>query len=206
MMPEQHPPEHAPAAGHPLPRSPADLFWAFSAMALQGFGGVMAVAQNELVERRRWMTREEFIGDWAVAQVLPGPNMINLSLMMGDRCFGLRGALAAMAGMITFPGMLVLLLAVLYSGVGSMPQAQGALRGMGVVIVSLIAVNAVKLAGALNTNAMGLVVCWVLAVAAFVAVALLRLPLLWALLLLGGLGWAWAWRQLGLAKSLKAAS
>ncbi len=206
MTPEQLQPEHAPTAGHPLPRSPADLFWSFSAMALQGFGGVMAVAQNELVERRRWMTREEFIGDWAVAQVLPGPNMVNLSLMMGDRCFGLRGALAAMAGMLTFPSMLVLLLAALYSSVGSIPEVQGALRGMGAVIVSLIAVNAVKLAGALNSNAMGLVVCWVLAVVAFVAVALLRLPLLWALLLLGGLGWAWAWRQLGQAKSLKAAS
>ena len=99
------------APGHPLPRKPLDLFWAFSAMALQGFGGVMAVAQNELVEKRRWMTREEFIGDWAVAQIMPGPNMINLSLMMGDRCFGLRGALAAMAGMLTFPSMLVLTLA-----------------------------------------------------------------------------------------------
>jgi len=189
-----------------MPRSPADLFWAFSVMALQGFGGVMAVAQNELVERRRWLTREEFIGDWAVAQVLPGPNMINLSLMLGDRCFGLRGALAAMAGMLTFPATLVLLLAVLYSGVSSMPQAQGALRGMGAVIVSLIAVNAVKLAGTLNSNVMGLLVCWVLAAATFVAVALFRLPLLWVLLLLGGLGWIWAWRQLGLAKSLEAAS
>ena len=147
MTPSELQPEQAPAAGHPLPRSPADLFWSFSAMALQGFGGVMAVAQNELVERRRWMTREEFIGDWAVAQVLPGPNMVNLSLMMGDRCFGLRGALAAMAGMLTFPSMLVLLLAALYSSVGSMPEVQGALRGMGAVIVSLIAVNAVKLAG-----------------------------------------------------------
>jgi len=206
MTPARLQPEAAPAAGHPMPRSPADLFWAFSVMALQGFGGVMAVAQNELVERRRWLTREEFIGDWAVAQVLPGPNMINLSLMLGDRCFGLRGALAAMAGMLTFPATLVLLLAVLYSGVSSMPQAQGALRGMGAVIVSLIAVNAVKLAGTLNSNVMGLLVCWVLAAATFVAVALFRLPLLWVLLLLGGLGWIWAWRQLGLAKSLEAAS
>lgn len=205
-MPMAHDVEHVTAPEHPMPRSPADLFWSFSAMALQGFGGVMAVAQNELVERRRWMTREEFIGDWAVAQVLPGPNMINLSLMMGDRCFGLRGALAAMAGMITFPAMLVLLLAVLYSGVGSMPQVQGALRGMGAVIVSLIAVNAVKLAGALKENAMGLLVSWMLTASAFVAVALLRLPLLWALLLLGGLGWGWAYRQLRVVRSQRNAS
>lgn len=198
--------ENATAAVRPAPRSPADLFWSFSILALQGFGGVMAVAQNELVERRRWMTREEFIGDWAVAQVLPGPNIVNLSLMMGDRCFGLRGALAAMAGMLSFPFVLVLLLAALYSGVGSMPEVQGALRGMGVVIVGLLAVNAVKLAEGLTANPMGVVVSWLLTIAAFAAVALLRLPLLWVLLLLGGMGWIWAWRQLGLARSQKAVS
>ena len=200
-----HETESMAGKGHPLPRTPSDLFWAFSAMALQGFGGVMAVAQNELVDKRRWMTREEFIGDWAVAQVLPGPNMINLSLMMGDRCFGLRGALAAMAGMLTFPSMLVLTLAALYSSVGSLPWVQGALRGMGGVIVALLVVNAVKLAEALKLNAMSLWVCWLLVVCAFAAVAFARVPLLWALLVFGGAGWAWAYRQLGLAKSLKAA-
>ena len=70
------------------PRSPSDLFWSFAVLALQGFGGVAAVAQREIVERRRWMSREEFLEEWAVAQVLPGPNIVNLSLMVGDRYFG----------------------------------------------------------------------------------------------------------------------
>ena len=79
------------------PQSRTDLFWSFTWLALQGFGGVLAVVQRELVEKKRWMTREEFIEDWAVAQIMPGPNVVNLSIMIGDRYFGLRGALAALA-------------------------------------------------------------------------------------------------------------
>ena len=73
-------------------RSPGELFLAFNRLALQGFGGVLAVAQRELVERRRWLTREQFVEMLAISQVLPGPNIVNLSLMFGDRYFGLRGA------------------------------------------------------------------------------------------------------------------
>jgi hypothetical protein len=69
-----------------------DLFLSFTWLALQGFGGVLAVVQRELVEKKRWLTREEFIEDWAVAQIMPGPNVINLSIMLGCRYFGWRGA------------------------------------------------------------------------------------------------------------------
>ncbi|MGB4928029.1 MAG: chromate transporter, partial [Giesbergeria sp.] len=60
------------------PENPRALFLAFTTLALQGFGGVLAVVQRELVERRHWLTNEEFIEDWAVAQVMPGPNVVNL--------------------------------------------------------------------------------------------------------------------------------
>ena len=76
------------------PQSPIDLFVAFTFLALQGFGGVIAVAQRVLVERRHWLTREEFIEILAVAQVLPGPNVCNVAVMIGDRFFGWRGAFA----------------------------------------------------------------------------------------------------------------
>ena len=79
------------------PRSKTDLFVSFTLLALQGFGGVLAVVQRELVEKKRWMTREQFIEDWAVAQIMPGPNVVNLSLMIGGRYFGLPGALAGLA-------------------------------------------------------------------------------------------------------------
>jgi chromate transporter len=85
------------------PESPGELFRVFNRMALQGFGGVLAVAQRELVERERWQTREQFVETLSVAQVLPGPNIINMSIIFGDRHFGLRGAFAATAGLLTVP-------------------------------------------------------------------------------------------------------
>lgn len=69
-------------------------------MALQGFGGVLAVVQREIVDRKRWMTRQEFIEEWSVAQIMPGPNVINLSILMGNRCFGWRGSCAAVVAAI----------------------------------------------------------------------------------------------------------
>ena len=179
------------------PESLADLFWSFTWLALQGFGGVLAVVQRELVDKKKWLTREEFVEDWAVAQILPGPNVVNLSLMLGDRYFGPRGALAALAGMLVFPLVAVLLLAVLFAGISDAVAAQGALRGMGAVVAGLIAATGLKLMPALNTNVMGVAVCAVLALLTFMAIALLRVPLVWVLLGLGGAGSLWSWHQLG---------
>lgn len=181
----------------PRPRSKTDLFLSFSLLALQGFGGVVAIVQRELVENKKWLTREEFLDDWAVAQILPGPNVVNISLMIGDRYFGVPGALAALAGMLTFPLLIVLALAIVFGGIADNPAAQGALRGMGAVSAGMIAATGLKLMAALKHNAMGLVVCWGLAIVSFVAIALLRLPLASVLFGLGGLACVWAYRQLG---------
>ena len=181
----------------PRPESLAALFWSFTGLALQGFGGVLAIVQRELVERRRWLTAEQFVEDWAVAQVLPGPNVVNLSLMLGDRFFGLRGALVAMAGILTFPLLLVLLLATLYASVQALPLAQGALRGMGAVAAGLITASGLKLWPALKQNVLGTLVIVGSIAITIVAIAWLRLPLAWVLLGLGGLTCAWAYRQLG---------
>lgn len=191
------------AAVHPRPESLRDLFWSFNGLALQGFGGVLAVVQRELVEKKQWLTQEEFLEDWAVAQILPGPNVVNLSLMIGDRYFGLRGALVALAGMLAFPLVIVLVLAALFAGVSDSPNVQGALRGMGAVAAGLIAATGLKLISTLKKNIMGATVCWSLAAISFVAIALLRLPLAWVLLSVGGLACAWAYRQLGRARVLE---
>ncbi len=194
------PPQSLPPSPHlalNAPRSRADLFWSFTVLALQGFGGVLAVVQRELVEKKRWMTREQFVEDWAVAQIMPGPNVVNLSMMIGDRHFGLTGALAALAGMLAFPMVVVLTLAALFVTVADAELAQRALRGMGAVAAGLVAATGIKLIGALNKNAMGLPVCVGLALLTFVGVALLRWPLLWVLLGVGGAGCVWAWHCLG---------
>ncbi|MEN9539688.1 MAG: hypothetical protein RLZZ126_1923, partial [Pseudomonadota bacterium] len=169
------------------PQSLSDLFWSFTALALQGFGGVLAVVQRELVEKKKWLTPEEFVEDWAVAQVLPGPNVVNLALMIGDRHFGTRGALVGVAGILAFPLLVVLALATLFSTVSGHPQAQAALRGMGAVSAGLIAATGIKLIPALKKSPMGPVMIWPLAILCFVGVAWLRLPLAWVLLGLGGL-------------------
>ena len=178
------------------PRSKTDLFVSYTWVALQGFGGVLAVIQRELVEKKRWMTREQFVEDWAVAQIMPGPNVVNLSLMIGGRYFGLAGALAGLAGMLTAPLCVVLLLAVAFGGVSEQAWATGALRGMGAVSAGLIAAVGLKLIGALRGNPMGMPVCLALAAASFVGVGVLRWPLVMVLLGTGLLACAWAYVQL----------
>lgn len=178
------------------PQTKTDLFMSFSILALQGFGGVLAVVQRELVEKKQWLTREQFIEDWAVAQIMPGPNVVNLSLMIGGRHFGLAGALAGVAGILAAPMVVVLLLAMVFGSVSDSAWAQGALRGMGAVSAGLIAAVGLKLISALKSNPMGMPVCIALAAASFVGVGVLRLPLAWVLLAAGSSGCLWAYVQL----------
>lgn len=178
------------------PESLRALFVAFTRLALQGFGGVLAVAQRELVERLGWMTKEEFVETLAVAQVLPGPNIVNLSLMVGDRFFGLRGAMAAVAGMLVVPAVIVLAMAAAYGELSRHPMAVDALRGMGAVSAGLIVATGIKLLPALQTSALGRPLAIGLALLAFVLIGLLRWPLLTVLALVGGSGMLAAWWRL----------
>ena len=180
----------------PRPRSVADLFISFTLLALQGFGGVLAIVQHELVEKKRWMTREEFIEEWAVAQIMPGPNVVNLSLMIGGRYFGLPGALAALAGMLVVPLILVLLLTLVYAQFSDHPGVAGALRGMGAIAAGLITAAGLKSLTALKKNPLGVPVSAALALATFIAIALLRWPLMYVLPPLGVVAILLAYRKL----------
>ena len=185
-----------PAAPRPQPRDCADLFWSFTWLALQGFGGVLAVVQRELVEKKRWMTNDEFVEDWAVAQIMPGPNVVNLSIMIGERYFGWRGAVAALAGMLTFPLILVLLLAVVYAQFGSQGAVAGASRGMGAVAAGQIAGMGLKLSSTLRKHPLGLAVCVGLVALTVIAMAVLRWPLFWTLPSVGLLACVLTWRKI----------
>jgi chromate transporter len=178
------------------PSSNKELFVAFTLLALQGFGGVIAIAQRVLCEQKRWLTREQFVEILAVAQVLPGPNVCNVALMIGDRFFGWRGAFAALAGMMAVPLVIVLILTALYAQYAMNPAVSGALRGMGAVSAGLIVGTGLKLVGALRSNPMQAPVCGAFLVAAFAAVALLRWPLVWVILALGLAACAYAWMRL----------
>lgn len=189
-------PTDPPRSG-PCPQSLTELYVAFTVLALQGFGGVVGVVQRELVERRQWMTREEFVEEWAVAQIMPGPNVINLALMIGARYFGPAGAAAAVAGMVSLPLVVVLLLAWLHASVGAHPGVAGALRGMAAVSAGVIGAAGLKLAATLLHHPLSRWWCAALCLAGFALVALLRVPLPYVLLGVGGLGFVLTYRRLG---------
>ncbi len=168
------------------PRSLFDLYWSFTILALQGFGGVLAIVQREIVEKKHWLSPDEFIEDWAVAQIMPGPNVVNLSMIIGNRHFGLPGALAALAGMLSFPLVIVLILVAVYAPYAQLAAVSGALRGMGAVTVGLIAATALKMLPSLKKHPFGLAISLFFTATCFIAIAWLRWPLAWVLLGLGG--------------------
>jgi chromate transporter len=185
-----------PPDNRPRPESLTDLFVSFTLLALQGFGGVLAVVQRELVEKKRWLSQEEFIEDWSVAQIMPGPNVINLALIVGSRYFGLKGAVVGLAGMMAVPLVLVLTLALIYSQFADHPGVAGSLRGMGAVASGLILATGIKLISALKTNVLGWRWCTALGLACLLGIVLVRLPLAYVLFGLGGVAFTLTYRRL----------
>ncbi|MBS1170290.1 MAG: chrA [Burkholderiaceae bacterium] len=185
-----------PASGLNRPQSLLDLYLSFTWLALQGFGGALAVAQRELVERKRWLTLEEFAEEWAVAQILPGPNVCNLAVMLGGRHFGKMGAAVALAGMLSIPLMLMLLIALAYAHCATHPGVAGALRGMSAVAAGLIAGTGMKFVATFKAHPLGSLTCAILAIAVFACIGLLRVPLGYIVLGLGGAACILTYRKL----------
>ena len=177
------------------PTSVADLFFTFTRLALHGFGGVLPWAQRVVVEERRWLTYEEFVEMLAFAQLLPGPNVCNLAMMIGDRYFGWRGSVASLAGMLVFPALLVLTLALVHHQFAQIPWVQRSVAGMAAVAAGLLIATGVKLAYSLASSWR-----WLgFGVAAFAGVAVMRWPLLWVLAALAPLAVGLAWHTEGRA-------
>ena len=172
------------------------MFRVFTRLALQGFGGVLPVAQRTLVDQERWLDREEFLALLSISQVLPGPNIVNLALILGDRHFGWRGGLAAMSGVLLAPLIVVLALAMLAQQLSGHPVVTNALRGMGVAAAALVLSTGLRLAGSLRSSALGLPICLVFGALTVIAIAGLRLPLAGVVLGLGVLAIATAWARL----------
>ncbi|MFA9274746.1 MAG: chromate transporter [Candidatus Aquirickettsiella gammari] len=180
----------------PQPRSLGDLFWSFTILAMQGFGGVVAIVQRELVDKKQWMTHAEFVEEWAVAQVMPGPNVVNLAMIIGNRFFGFPGALSALAGMLCFPLIVLLLAVILYAQIAHHPGVAGALRGMSAVAAGMIIASGLRLLPVLRTHPLGMLLASAVTAVTLLAIAVLRLPLVYVLLLLGSVSMALVYRQL----------
>jgi chromate transporter len=160
--------------------SPADLFRTFAEMSLYGFGGVMPWARRVLVDRRRWVDDREFAELLAIGQILPGPNICNIAVIVGYRYCGWRGSLAAAMGLLSGPFLIVLVLGALYHRFGGLATVQGALRGMAAVAAGLVLMTGIKLAQSQPRTIRGLV----FGLLSLTAVGILHLPLGWAMLLL----------------------
>ena len=174
------------AAPETLPQSPGlgSLFAGFFRISILGFGGVLPWARRMVVEQRGWLTPAEFNDLVALCQFLPGPNIINVAVALGARFRGWPGSLAALVGLLAAPMVIVIGLGGLYEQYGHIPVVARAFGGLSAAASGLVVAMAVKMAGPLARNWAGIAV----AVTAFVAVALLRLPLLPTMLLLAPVG------------------
>ncbi len=179
MSPES-PPAASPAPDLSLPtKTPPPgviaLFVAFARMSLAGFGGVLAFARRGIVEEHKWMTADEFNETFALCHFLPGPNIVNLSVVFGSRFAGIPGAIAAFAGLVGPPTALVMVLAVLYAHFGQLDVLRRILAGISCGAVGLLIAVVAKMLMPLvkRREVAGLLVM----VAVFVAIGLLRLPL-----------------------------
>src|SRR3954470_10312016 len=119
-----------PAPSPPHPPSLAELFVAFAKMSLAGFGGVLVWARRGIVEQHRWMTADEFNETFALCHFLPGPNIVNLSVVFGARFRGVAGGIAAFAGLVLPPTLIMTVLAIIYGRFGDVEVLRRILAGI----------------------------------------------------------------------------
>ncbi|MFZ0989959.1 MAG: chromate transporter [Xanthobacteraceae bacterium] len=169
------PAANAPAAAAPPQPTIAELFTAFAAISLSGFGGVLAWARRIMVERRRWFTAEQFNEAFALCAFLPGGNMVNFAVIFGARMRGPLGALAAVAGLLGPPMILIIFVGVLYAHYGDLPALRRMLTGVAAAAAGLMLATVAKMARPLFKNRT--VVAPVIAVTTFAAIGILHWPL-----------------------------
>ena len=179
-MPPDSPPAAIPAPDIPISPAPTppgliELFTAFAKMSLAGFGGVLVWARRGIVDQHRWMTADEFNETFALCHFLPGPNIVNLSVVFGSRFRGIPGGIAALAGLLGPPVVIVTILAALYARYGEIDALRRILAGVSCAAVGLLTSAVFRMMMPLirRRDLVGLVVL----AAVFIAIGLLRLPL-----------------------------
>jgi chromate transporter len=190
-MPSDSPPAAAPAsvipapANHLPPPSVLALFFAFAKISLAGFGGVLAFARRGIVEEHRWMTADEFNETYALCHFLPGPNVVNLSVVFGSRFRGIIGGVAAFAGLVGPPMVLVTILAALYLRYGEIDALRRILAGVSCGAVGLLISAIFKMMTPLLRRRD--VAALAVMVLVFLAIGIARLPLQAVLLVMAPL-------------------
>ncbi len=179
-MPLDSPPAAVPEPdlAASLIRSPPgllELFVAFAKMSTAGFGGVLFWARRGIVEQHRWMTADEFNETYALCHFLPGPNIVNFSMVFGSRIRGIAGGIAAFAGLLAPPTAIITILAALYARYGEIDALRRILAGVSCAAVGLLIATVLRMMTPLikRRDVIGLI----LLVAVLVATGLARLPL-----------------------------
>jgi chromate transporter len=168
----------APPPLEPVPSAPPgliELFIAFAKMSLAGFGGVLYWARRGMVEQHRWMTPEEFNETYALCHFLPGPNVVNLSVVFGSRFRGIAGGMAAFAGLVGPPMVIAMILAALYTRFGEIDALRRILAGVSCAAVGLLMATVFRMMLPLVRKRD--VVGFLILAAVFIAIGLIRLPL-----------------------------
>ena len=178
-----------PPAGAVRPPTVAELYRGFFHAGARGFGGVLPWARRMLVDERRWLTAAEFTDLFSLCNFLPGPNTINMTIIVGARFQGPRGSLAALAGILTLPVVAVLALALLYDRFGQLPGIDAFLRGLGAAAGGLVLATGLRMAVPLGRTPRVLAFLLV----TFAAIALRRWPLVPVLLALAPASVLVAW-------------
>ncbi|UPK37658.1 chromate transporter [Bradyrhizobium sp. 186] len=167
--------EPDPSTASGLPPSLVALFLAFARMSLAGFGGVLVFARRAIVEQHRWMTADEFNETFALCHFLPGPNIVNLSMVFGARLRGIAGGVAAFAGLLLPPTLIMTVLGIIYARFGDVDVLRRSLAGISCAAVGLLIAVVFRMMTPLlkRMDAVGLI----LMLAVFAAIGVLRLPL-----------------------------
>jgi len=171
---------------------------AFAAISLSGFGGVLAWARRIMVERRRWFSAEAFNEAFAFCAFLPGGNMVNFAVIFGARIRGPLGALAALAGLLGPPMILIIAVGALYAHYGDLPALRRMLTGVAAAAAGLMLATVAKMARPLFKNRA--VIAPVIAVATFGAIGILHWPLPLVLLVIVPVSIAAAFRNNGMRR------
>lgn len=120
------------------PPSCALLAWVFMLIGMQSFGGgLSAWMRREVVQRRGWMSEQQFVGGLALCQLTPGPNAVNLSVFIGSSLRGARGACATLGGMLLVPVLAVLVMGAVFAGLRDVPGVASAMAGLGAAAIGL---------------------------------------------------------------------
>jgi chromate transporter len=166
-----------------------DLFLAFMQISLSGFGGAINWAHRELVLKRHWMSDEDFTETLSLCQFLPGPNIVNFSMCLGQRQHGLSGALAALAGVIAVPLCIFIVLGMLYTAFGQIHVVHGVLSGISAAAAGFIITVGIRLARPHRSKPLSAL----FGLAAFLGMGVLGFPLLAVMFTLAPISVAIAW-------------